>query len=64
MRADTAGNDFRLRIIFGANRGASQATQHRQLAYVREGIRDRALEEFLRPAGELGIRGEVIIQSF
>ena len=48
LRGHAAGDNFRLRVIFAANRGAGEAAQHRQLAHVRERVRDRALEEFFR----------------
>ncbi len=35
LGAHAAGDDFRLRVIFAANRSAGQAAQHRQLADVR-----------------------------
>ena len=63
LRADAAGDDIRLRVIFAANWRAGEAPEQRQLADVRQRIGDRALKEFFRRAGERGIGGEIIIES-
>src|SRR5208283_651623 len=46
------------------NRSAGEAPEQRELAHVRERIRDRALKKFLGRAGKRRIGGEIIIERF
>ena len=64
MCGHAARDDFCLRVIFASNGSAGEASEQRELAYVRERICDRALKKLFRRAGEGGVRGEIIIECF
>ena len=64
LRGHAASDDFRLRVIFAANGSTGKSPQQRELAYVCERIRNRALKEFFGWAGERSIGGEIIVERF
>ena len=49
---DQAHDDFSFEIIFATNRRAGHASQKRNLSDVCEGVRDRALKDFLGRVAE------------
>lgn len=52
LRADAARLNSGLRVVLTANGRTGQTPQHRDLPHVRQGVRDRRLEELFRTAGE------------
>src|SRR5271167_1638195 len=62
IQSDPPGGNFRLVIIFAANRRACQAPQKTNLADVRERVRDRPLKYSLRRFRERRARRQIVIQ--
>jgi hypothetical protein len=53
---------IRDKIVFSANRKARQTAEHRYLSDVGQGVRDRALKEFLRRHRERFMGSQIRIQ--
>ena len=64
LKADAAGGDVGLEIVFAFDGGVGKAAEHGDLADVIEGVSDRALEESLGSAVERFAGGQVVIKFF
>lgn len=64
VRADAARLNSGLRVVLTANGRTGQTPQHRDLAHVREGVRDRPLKEFFWTAGEAFRRTKSGVKRF
>jgi hypothetical protein len=59
---NAAGSDVRPEVIFPLYRRAGDAAKHSDLAYMVEGIGDRALEELLGGGVKRFAAGEVVVE--
>ena len=64
LKADAAGGDVGLEVVFTFDGGVGKAAEHGDLADVIEGVSDRALEETLGGTVERFARGQVVIKLF
>ena len=64
LKADAAGGDVGLEVVFTFDGGVGKAAEHGDLADVIEGVSDRALEESLGGAAERFAGGQVVIKCF
>jgi hypothetical protein len=64
VEADASGGDVGFEIVFAFDRGAGQAAEHGDLADVREGVGDGALQEAFDGSVEWLGRGQVIVEPF
>src|SRR5258708_30020969 len=62
LKADAAGSDVGLEVVFTFDGGVGEAAEHGDLADVIEGVSDRALEESLGGAAERFAGGQVFIK--
>jgi len=62
VRADAAGGDIGLKIVFALDGMAGHAAKHGELADVVQGVGDRPLEEFFGGGVERLISGEIVVE--
>ena len=62
LKADAAGGDVGLEVVFTFDGGVGKAAEHGDLADVIEGVSNRALEETLGGAAERFAGGQVVIK--
>src|SRR5437868_8011898 len=63
LRSDASRGDVRLEIVLALHGRAREAPEHRDLADVRQCVRDRPLEQLLDGAAERLLRGESLVES-
>ena len=63
-KADAAGGDVGFEIIFALDWGAGQAAEHGELANVREGVGNGALQEAFDGSVERLGGGQIIVEFF
>ena len=57
-------SDVGAMVIFTLHRATGHASQHRDLAHVRQSVGDGTLEQLLRGFSERGIRSQISVESF